>query len=109
MIIRNSCILGMPIIYHNVFQLFENFQNCIILFYLIYQRFPLIHCAEVLGELCSHAIFLCCKYTGVRVTASRILHEICLLIAELTTRQTNLPLIVRLGTNSDLLIEQYYY
>ena len=46
-------------------------------------------------------------YSGVRVIASRILHEICLLISELAIRRTNLTLIVRLGTKSDLLIEQY--
>ena len=48
-------------------------------------------------------------YSGVRVIASCILHEICLLIGELAIRQTNLTLIVRLGSKSDLLIEQYCY
>ena len=46
------------------------------------------------------------KYSGVRVIANRILHEICLLIDELAITQTNLTLIVPLGTKSDLLIEQ---
>ena len=46
-------------------------------------------------------------YSGVRVIASRILHEICLLIGKLVIRRTNLTLFVRLGTKSDLLIEQY--
>ena len=46
-------------------------------------------------------------YSGVRVIASRILHEICLLIGELAIRRTNLTLIARLGDKSDLLIEQY--
>ena len=46
-------------------------------------------------------------YSGVRVIASRILHTICLLIGELAIRRTNLILIARLGTKSDLLIEQY--
>ena len=44
---------------------------------------------------------------GVRVIASRILHEICLLISELAIRRTNLTLIVHLGIKSDLLIGQY--
>ena len=48
-------------------------------------------------------------YSGVRVIASRILHEICLLIGELAIRRTNVTLIGRLGTKSDLLIEQYCY
>ena len=33
------------------------------------------------------------KYSGVRVIASRILHDICLLIGELANRGTNLTLI----------------
>ena len=40
-------------------------------------------------------------HSGVRVIASRILHEIRLLI--LAIRRTNLTLIVRLGTKSELL------
>ena len=46
------------------------------------------------------------KYSGVRVIASRILHEICLLIGELAIWRTNLTLIVSLGAKSDLLLEQ---
>ena len=46
-------------------------------------------------------------YSGVRVIASRILHEIRLLMDELAIRRTNLTLIVRLGTKSDLLGEHY--
>ena len=38
--------------------------------------------------------------------ASRILHEICLLIGELAIRGTKLILNARLGTKSNLLIEQ---
>ena len=49
------------------------------------------------------------KYSGVRVIASRILHEICLLIGELAIRGTKLALNARLGTKSNLLIEQYCY
>ena len=49
------------------------------------------------------------NYSGVRVIASRILHEICLLIGELAIRGTKLTLNARLGTKSDLLIEQYCY
>ena len=48
-------------------------------------------------------------YSSVRVIASHILHEICLLIGELVIRRTNLALIARLGTKSDLQIEQYCY
>ena len=48
-------------------------------------------------------------YSGVRVIASRILHEICLLIGELAIRGTKLTLNARLGTKSNLLIEQYCY
>ena len=48
-------------------------------------------------------------YSDVRVIASRILHEICLLIGELAIRGTKLTLNARLGTKSDLLIEQYCY
>ena len=47
------------------------------------------------------------KYSSVRLIASRILHEIFLLIGELAIKRTNLTLIVRLGAKSDLLIEQY--
>ena len=47
-------------------------------------------------------------YSGVHVIASRILHEICLLIGELAIRRTNLTLIV-LEAKCDLLIEQYCY
>ena len=50
--------------------------------------------------------FTLLNYSGVRVIASRILYEICLLIGELAIRRT---LIVRLGTKSHLLIEQYCY
>ena len=49
------------------------------------------------------------KYSGVRVIASRILHEICLLIGELAIRGTKLTLNARLGTENNLLIEQYCY
>ena len=49
------------------------------------------------------------NYSGVRVIASRILHEICLLIGELAIRGTKLTLNDRLGTKSNLLIEQYCY
>ena len=45
-------------------------------------------------------------YSGVRVIESRILHEICLLIGELVIRGTKLTLNARLGTKSNLLIEQ---
>ena len=45
------------------------------------------------------------KYSGVRVIASRILHEICLLIGELAIRGTKLTLNARLGTKSNLLID----
>ena len=47
-----------------------------------------------------------CRYSSVRVIASRILHEICLLIGELAIRGTKLTLNARLGTKSNLLIEQ---
>ena len=40
--------------------------------------------------------------------SKRILYEICLLIRELAIRRTNLTLIVRLGTKSDLLIGKHY-
>ena len=46
-------------------------------------------------------------YSSVRVIASRILHEICLLIGELAIRGTNLTLNARLGTKSNLLIDEY--
>ena len=46
-------------------------------------------------------------YSGVRVIASRILHEICLLIGELAIKGTKLTLNDRLGTKSNFLIEQY--
>ena len=49
------------------------------------------------------------KYSGVRIIASRILHEIWLLIGELAIRGTKLTLNARLGTKSNLLIEQYCY
>ena len=45
-------------------------------------------------------------YSSVRLIASRILHEICLLIGELAIRGTILTLNARLGTKSNLLIEQ---
>ena len=45
-------------------------------------------------------------YSGVRVIASRILHEISLLISELAIRGIKLTLNARLGTKSNLLIEQ---
>ena len=45
-------------------------------------------------------------YSGVRVIASHILHEICLLICELAIRGIKLTLNARLGTKSNLLIEQ---
>ena len=48
-------------------------------------------------------------YSGVRVIASRILHEICLLIGKLTIRGKKLTLNARLGTKSNLLIEQNCY
>ena len=46
-------------------------------------------------------------YSEVRVIASRILHEICSLIGELIIRGTELTLNARLGTKSNVLIEQY--
>ena len=46
------------------------------------------------------------NYSGVRVIASRILHEIDLLIGELVIRGTKLRLNARLGTENNLLIEQ---
>ena len=49
------------------------------------------------------------NYSSVRVIASRILHEICLLVGELAIRGTKLTLNARLGTKSNLLIEQYCY
>ena len=49
------------------------------------------------------------KYRGVRVIASRVLQEICLLIGELAIRGTELTMNARLGTESNLLIEQYCY
>ena len=49
------------------------------------------------------------NYSGVRVIASRILHEICLLVGKHAIWRTNLTLIVRLGYKSELLIEQYCY
>ena len=45
-------------------------------------------------------------YSSVRVIASRILYEICLLIGELAIRGTKLTLNARLGTKSNLLIQQ---
>ena len=48
-------------------------------------------------------------YSGVRVIASRILHEISLLIGELAIRGTKLTLNACLGTKSNLLIEQFCY
>ena len=47
------------------------------------------------------------KYSGIRVIASRILYEICLLIAELAIRGTELTLIARLGTENNSIIEQH--
>ena len=64
---------------------------------------------EPLLNVCLYPILTVFKYSGVRVIASRILHEICLLIGALAIRRTNLTLIVRLGFKSDLLIEQYCY
>ena len=64
--------------------------------------------------LFSYAILFLCSvifkfiYSSVRVIASRILHEICLLIGELAIRRTNLSLIVRLGTKSELLMGEHY-
>ena len=49
------------------------------------------------------------EYSGIRVIASHILLEICLLIGELSIRGTKLTLNARLGTKSNLLIEQYCY
>ena len=46
-------------------------------------------------------------YSDVRLIASRILDEICLLIGELAIRGTKLTLNARLGTENNLLIEQY--
>ena len=46
-------------------------------------------------------------YNGVRLIASRILDEICLLLGELAIRGTKLTLNARLGTENNLLIEQY--
>ena len=52
-------------------------------------------------------IYMLLLYSGVRVIASRILHEICLLIGELAIRGTKLTLNARLGTKSNLLIDEY--
>ena len=46
-------------------------------------------------------------YSGVRLIASRILDEICLLIGELAISGTKLTLNARLETEDNLLIEQY--
>ena len=46
------------------------------------------------------------KFSGVRIIASRILHEICLLLGELAVIGTELALNARLGIESNLLIEQ---
>ena len=43
-------------------------------------------------------LFLCFLYNGVRLIASRILHEICLLIGELAIRERKLTLNACLGT-----------
>ena len=56
--------------------------------------------------LCPGSVYI---YISVRVMTSRILHEICLLVAELAIRGTILTLNARLGTKSNLLIEQYCY
>ena len=50
-------------------------------------------------------------YSGIRVIASCVLHEICLLIGELAIRGTKLTLYARLGTENNLLIaiNTYYY
>ena len=45
-------------------------------------------------------------YSGVRVKASRILHEICLLIGEPAIRGTKPTLNARYGIKSNLLLEQ---
>ena len=47
-------------------------------------------------------------YSGVRVIATRILHEISLLMGELAIRGTKLTLNAGLGTENKLLIVQYY-
>ena len=47
-------------------------------------------------------------YSGVRVIATRILHEISLLIGEVGIRGTKLTLNAGLGTENKLLIEQYW-
>ena len=59
-------------------------------------------------HLNAHCVLLSnVKYSGVRVIASRILHEICLLIGELAIRGTKLTLNARSGTKSYLLINEY--
>ena len=48
-------------------------------------------------------------YSSVRVISSSILHEICLLVGEFAIRGTKLTLNARLGTKSNLLIEQLLF
>ena len=48
-------------------------------------------------------------YGIVRLIASRILHEICLLIGELANRGTKLTLNARMGAENNLLLDQYCY
>ena len=46
-------------------------------------------------------------YSGIALLATRILHEIWLLIGEVAIRRTKLTLNDGLGTKKKLLIEQY--
>ena len=62
---------------------------------------------NIKSKLSSNILVYGFVYSGVRVIASRILHEICLLIGRLAIRGTKLTLNVCLGTKSYLLIEQY--
>ena len=70
-----------------------------------------IGCLTILNQFFAMAVIPVHKgkigiYSGVRVIASRILHEICLLIGELAIRGTKITLNARLGTENNLLIEQ---
>ena len=48
-------------------------------------------------------VYICIYIQCVPVIASRILHEICLLLGELSIRGTKLTLNARLGTKTNLL------
>ena len=52
------------------------------------------------------SIFILSNYSGVRLMANRILHEICFIVGELAIRGTELSLNARLGTENNLLLEQ---